>query len=269
MRLWVLMVFVFLVFGPPAGAETVFNGTFSQGGLVIGQAPPGSRVSQDGRTVRVAADGTFLLAYGRDAKPESRIEIIGRDGGKSVRQFHVAARDWKIQAIDGLPSKKVTPPKMDWDRIKAEGALIKQVRKIDGAEPMFTSGFQWPVAGPISGVFGSQRILNGKPKNPHNGVDIAAPRGTPIGACADGVVALVHDDMFYTGKTVMLDHGHGLTSVYIHMDSLLVTEGQRLTKGQILGTVGSTGRATGPHLHWGVSLFATHVDPQLLVGEMP
>ncbi|GAB6051682.1 M23 family metallopeptidase [Magnetospira thiophila] len=269
MRYLPALVFICLFLNNTARAEPSLEGPLTQGGLVIGHTVPGARVEQDGRAVRVARDGRFLLAFGRDAGPTSRLEITLPDGRQTQQVLQVSARDWDIQRIDGLPPSKVTPPKMDWDRINAEAGLIKQVRQNDRDEPLFESGFQWPVQGPLSGIYGSQRILNGKPKNPHNGVDIAAPRGTPVAACADGVVALVHDDMFYTGKTVMLDHGHGLTSVYIHMDTIQVVDGQRLEKGQILGTVGATGRATGPHLHWGVSLFATPIDPKLLVGEMP
>ena len=133
-------------------------------------------------------------------------------------------------------------------------------------ETFFDAGFIWPVEGRISGVFGSQRILNGKPRRPHNGVDIAAPTGTPVKAMGDGIVALVHQDMFFTGKTVMIDHGLGLNSVYIHMNAITVRDGEFVTKGTQIGTVGQTGRATGPHLHWGVSWFKTHLDPALLVG---
>ena len=144
------------------------------------------------------------------------------------------------------------------------------MRKRDTETTYFASGFLRPIkGGRISGVYGSQRILNGKPRSPHNGLDIAVPKGTPVMAAADGIVALVHEDMFYTGKTVMIDHGHGLTSVYIHMDSIRVADGQRVTKGAPIGTVGMTGRATGPHLHWGVTWFGTHLDPALLIAEKP
>ena len=186
-----------------------------------------------------------------------------------MQTLRITQREYKIQRIDGLPQKKVTPDPASVKRISIENAMIKKVRAVDTDRAYFASGFDWPVKGPISGVFGSQRVLNGKPKNPHNGVDVAAPQGTAIVAPADGVVALVHGDMFYTGKTVMIDHGHGLTSVYAHMSAILVKDGQKVTRGTPIGKIGKTGRVTGPHLHWGVTLFGTHLDPRLLTGPMP
>ncbi len=263
-----MMMVVGLLIADPAMADTTFEGQATQGGLLIGRTHPGARIVHDGRLVRVTADGRFLIGFGRDASATSRVVSILPDGRRDARTIAVAPRRWDVQRIDGLPARQVTPPEVDWARIRRDSDLIKAARRIDSAAPLFESGFQWPVTGRISGPFGGQRILNGTPKRPHKGVDVAAPRGTPVGACADGVVTLVQPDMFYTGKTVMLDHGHGLSSIYVHLHRIAVSEGQHLAKGQVLGTVGQTGRATGPHLHWGVSLFATHLDPQLLVPPM-
>ncbi len=254
--------------GAVAGTLTL-DGNMTQGGLVIGKAEPGARVSIGGTAVRVSGDGAFLIGFGRDAKPVVRLRVTHPDGTRTEKALNVAPRKYQVQRIDGLPSRQVTPTKPeDLKRIRQDNARIAAVRKLDSGRSDFASGFQWPATGPISGVFGSQRILNGKPRNPHNGVDIAAPRGSTVTAAADGTVALVHPDMFFTGKTVMIDHGHGLSSVYVHMDEILVTQGQRVTKGTPIGIVGKTGRTTGPHLHWGVSLFGTHLDPALLVGPM-
>ena len=153
-------------------------------------------------------------------------------------------------------------------RISAEGVLINAARARDTDHAFFRGGFVWPVTGRISGVYGSQRFLNGKPRRPHLGVDIAAPTGTPIVATADGIVRIAHSDMFFTGKTVAIDHGHGLMSIYAHMSQVAVKNGQKVAKGAPIGKVGATGRVTGPHLHWGVSLFRTRLDPALLVGPM-
>ncbi len=240
------------------------EGTLTQGGLMIGKTDPGARVSIDGSPVRVSPDGQFLIGFGRDAKPEARLRISHPGGGLTEKTLKVSKRQYKVQRINGLPPGKVTPSPEDLKRIRGDNAKINQARRQDTNRAYFSSGFRWPATGPISGVYGSRRILNGKPKNPHNGVDVAAPLGAPVVAPADGLVVLAQQDMFYTGKTVMIDHGHGLTSVYAHMDKISATQGQRITKGAAIGTVGKTGRVTGPHLHWGVTLFGMHLDPALL-----
>lgn len=265
-------VAAFLAFLMTAGtgaADTLsLDGPMTQGGLVTGRTDPGARVTIDGRAVHVSAGGVFLIGFGRDAKETARLRIVHPTGGVTERALKVRPRDYAVQRIDGLPERQVTPRPEDLARIKEDNAKIARVRARDSDRLDFASGFTWPARGPVSGVFGSQRILNGKPRRPHNGVDVAAPRGSTVVASADGVVALTHPDMFFTGKTVMIDHGHGLSSVYVHMDDILVRQGQPVKKGTPIGTVGKTGRVTGPHLHWGVSLFGTHLDPALLVGPM-
>ena len=259
----------FILYAVTANAgELTLAGPLTQGGLVLGTTTPGTTLALDGKPVRVSDDGLFVLGFGREAAPEAVVRATFPDGSTDVRRLSVAKREFEIQRIDGLPSRKVTPTAPeDLERIRTDREQITAVRDHEGTVPYFASGFMRPVEGRISGVFGSQRILNGKPKSPHNGLDIAAPKGTPVKAAADGTVALTHENMFYTGKTVMLDHGHGLTSVYVHMDSILVEPGQIVTKGTPIGTVGMTGRATGPHLHWGVTWFDTHLDPALLTGD--
>lgn len=251
----------------PANALEL-TGQFVQGGLVVGQVQPGTHVTLDGQAIEVAANGTFVFGFGRDAPPKAQLTVRTPDGKAEVRTLDVVAQSYDIQRIDGLPTRKVTPNPEDVKRIQADNAKIGHVRKMLTPETRFVSGFVWPVTGPISGVFGSQRILNGKPKNPHNGVDVAAPTGAPIVAPADGVVALVVDDMFYTGKTVMIDHGLGLTTVYAHMNAISVIEGQVVAQGTPIGTVGKTGRVTGAHLHWGMTWKGFHLDPKLAVGPM-
>ena len=255
--------------GVSAATDLRLDGPLTQGGLVIGHTAPGAHVTINGCGIRVSDRGVFLIGFGRDAKPMAALHIRHPDGHEIRKSLKVKQRDYQVQRINGLPSRQVTPKPEDLARIKNDNAGIAGVRRLDTPGANFASGFQWPALGPISGVFGSQRILNGKPKNPHNGVDVAAPNGSPVTAAANGTVALVHGDMFYTGKTVMIDHGHGLSSVYVHMAGILVREGQRVTKGEAIGAVGKTGRVTGPHLHWGVSLFDVHLDPSLLAGAMP
>ena len=269
MRALFVACIVALIAAWPAAAQLRFEGEPIQGGLVIGQAAPGATVSVAGKPVRLTDDGRFLIGLGRDAKPRLEVSAIAPGGERQVASLTVNRRTYVMSRVDGLPDVQVTPDPKALARIRADNAQIGRVRSNDGAKPDFTSGFVWPVIGRVSGVYGSQRILNGKPRSPHNGVDVAAPEGMPVAAMADGVVALVHPDMFFTGITVMIDHGFGLTSVYAHMSKATAQQGQRVVKGQVIGAVGKTGRATGPHLHWGVTLFATHLDPALLVGPMP
>lgn len=244
------------------------NGARTQGGLVIGRVAPRERVFLDSREVRVSPDGVFLIGFGRDAPSEVKLLVQNRDGVRVEKRLSISKRSYKVSHVNGLPESKVTPKPSDMKKIREDNAKIARVRKLDSAEAHFMTGFIWPATGRISGVFGSQRILNGEPRRPHNGIDIAAPRGTPVVAMAEGQVALANSDMFLTGKTVMINHGHGLTSIYIHMDRITVKRADLVSRGQQIGAVGMTGRATGPHLHWGVSLFNTKLDPALLVGSM-
>ena len=265
-----LLPLVLALAGPMArAAELGLEGDFLQGGLVFGQAAPGAEVTLDGRRVRVTGAGRFIVGFGRDAPPNAVLEVAWPDGKVELRHLVVAKRDYKIQRIDGLLPKMVTPPEAVLARIRAENGRIAQARAVDRAEPLFESGFVWPAVGPITGVFGSQRVLNGEPKRPHFGVDIAAPAGTPVTAPADGVVAIAEADMYYTGGTVLIDHGHGLTSVYSHLAEVWVKAGARLSQGDAIGSVGATGRVTGPHLDWRINWFDQRLDPALLVPPMP
>ena len=263
---WLL---AFVAFSQAANAgNIILQGEFTQGGLITGNVWPGSSIQLNGKSVKVSPDGFFVLGFGRDAEPEATLNVTFPDGSVEDIPLEITKRKFKVQRIDGLPKRKVTPRPEDVKRIREDNAQIAQVRRLNTDDAYFSSGFIWPLKGRVSGVFGSQRILNGKPKSPHNGVDVAAPKGAEIIAPADGVVALVHQDMFYSGKTLMIDHGHGLSSVYIHMNEILVAEGQQVAQGDPIGKVGMTGRATGPHLHWGVTLFGTHLDPALAAGPM-
>ena len=265
-----LLLLVLAPAGPMArAAELGLEGDFLQGGLIFGQAAPGAEVTLDGRRVLVTGAGSFIFGFGRDAPQGAVLEVAWPDGKVEMRHLVVAKRSYRIQRIDGLPPKIVTPPETVLARIRAENGRIAAARAVDRAEPLYESGFVWPAVGPISGVFGSQRVLNGEPKRPHFGVDIAAPAGTPVTAPADGVVAIAEADMYYTGGTVLIDHGHGLTSVYSHLEEVRVKAGARLRQGDVIGSVGATGRVTGPHLDWRINWFDQRLDPALLVPPMP
>lgn len=245
------------------------RGQMVQGGIIFGTTQPGAKVTLDGRDVRVSPAGLFVFGFGRDAAGEAElvVEIPGK--AREARTLSIAKREYQIQRIDGLPQKMVTPPPEVLERIRKDAELVAAARAVDRPEALFAGGFVWPAIGPISGVFGSQRILNGEPKRPHFGIDVAAPEGTPVRAPADGVVSVAESDMYYTGGTVLLDHGHGLTTAYSHLKDVTVKVGQVLRQGDQLGTVGSTGRSTGPHLDWRVNWFEERLDPAFLVPPMP
>ncbi|UFN47560.1 M23 family metallopeptidase [Roseomonas sp. OT10] len=240
------------------------SGPVSQGGLVTGRAAPGSRVTLDGRTVPVAADGTFALGFGRDATGEAVLAVTAPGGRTETRRLAIAPREWDVQRISGLPPAQVTPDPRALARIRAEQKRLNAARRTITPVPRFAEGFVWPVRGRISGHWGNQRILNGQPRAPHLGLDIAAPQGTPIGAMAAGRVTLA-GDLYFTGNTLLVEHGLGITSLYAHLSRVDVAEGQEVGRGQTIGLVGATGRATGPHLHLGLFWLSTPVDPEPLL----
>lgn len=245
------------------------DGKRVQGGLLVGRTDPGTTVIFEGRPIRVSRAGEFVIGFTRDAAPTATLELRYPDGSQRKETLAVERRTYDIQRIDGLPPRMVTPPKEMLARIERENGLVKQARDRDTAKPYFLKGWIWPSKGRISGVYGSQRILNGEPRRPHFGVDVAAPVGTPIHAAADAIVALAAHDMFFTGHTVILDHGHGLSTLYAHLDAILVREGDEVGRGAPIGRLGGTGRVTGPHLHWGMNLGSLPLDPALVVPPMP
>ena len=265
----ILLLLLLLFSTISIGAQLSLSGSFVQGGLVTGKSPPGTRVMVDGEPVRVSEEGYFLVGFDRDHAATSLVKAVFADGSIESRTLQVKKRDYDIQRIDGLPKRKVTPEKIDYARIRKEAEAIKLARRRDDQRTDFLSGWIWPVEGPISGVYGSQRVLNGEPRRPHYGVDIAVPVGTPVKAPADGTVTLAHPDMFYSGATLVLDHGHKLSSSFLHLNRTLVKVGDRIRKGDIIAEVGATGRVTGAHLDWRMNLRDVRIDPQLLAGDMP
>ena len=246
------------------------EGPCTQGGLLRGQVAPGASVELEGVPVRVSEEGWFLVGFGRDAPPEAEVAISYPDGRRERLALAVAPREYRIERIDGLPPAKVAPRREEeLARIRREAELVAEARTLDDPRTDFRSGFRWPVTGRISGVYGSQRILNGEPRAPHYGIDIAAPAGTKVRAPADGLVTLAEPDLFLSGGTLIVDHGHGLSSAFLHLSRILVARGDRVRQGQPVAEVGATGRATGPHLDWRVNLFDRRLDPALLVGPMP
>ena len=254
----------------PESTRIRLDGPCTQGGLLRGRVPPGSSVAFEGVPVRVSEDDWFLAGFGRDAPPEAELAVSYPDGGHERLVLAVEAREYRMERIDGLPPGKVAPrDEEELARIEREARRVAEARTIDDPRTDFRSGFRWPVTGRISGVYGSQRILNGEPRQPHYGVDIAAPAGTKVRAPADGLVTLAEPDLFLSGGTLLVDHGHGLSSAFLHLSRILVALGERVRRDQAIAEVGATGRATGPHLDWRVNLFDRRLDPALLVGPMP
>jgi len=222
-----------------------FQGKFIQGHFIIGKTESGTKVLIDKKEVRTSDDGYFVFGIGRDRKYDVVI-TLNKDGNKQKIVKKVLKRKYDIQRIDGLPEEQVTPPEEVYVRIKKENKLIGDAKAIDSNLTYFKNKFIVPIENTIiSGVYGSQRILNGEPKWPHYGLDFAADEGTTIKAMLDGIVTLAEPDLYYTGGTLMFDHGHGISTIYLHMQKLLVKKGQKIKQGDVIGTVGSTGRATG------------------------
>lgn len=257
-----------LLLAPALAGALELHGEPVQGGLLEGHTVPESRVEVDGRRVPVTADGRFLVGLDRDAPATLTVTVRRPDGGEVARALQVQQRDYDIQRIDGLPGNQVNPDAQTLQRIRREAARVRAARATLRAAADFASGWQWPVTGPISGVYGSQRILNGQPRQPHYGIDIAVPTGTPVEAPADGMVTLVAPDLFFSGGTLIVDHGHGLSSAFLHLSRILVQEGERVTRGDTLAEVGATGRVTGAHLDWRMNWFDARIDPSLLVPPM-
>lgn len=244
---------------------TLLPDSVVQGALVKGLAQPGCKVEVSGRSLRVDADGRFVFGVGRDATGPLAVRITWPDGAVEQVNLPITARAWKIENITGVPEKTVNPPPEIARRIEREQAEVGAARLRDDDRDDFDIPFIWPTTGRISGVYGSQRIYNGTPKSAHSGVDVAAGKGTPLKAPAGGIVTFANPDLYLTGGTVLIDHGHGLSSNFLHLSRIDVKVGQRVEQGQVFGLVGATGRATGPHMHWGMNWFDVRIDPQLLV----
>ena len=256
-------IFFLLIFNVSYAVE--FLGDFKQGSFILGKTDPNSKIFIDDREVRVSNDGYFAFGLDRDRKNNVLIKIKNKGETKLIEK-KVFKRKYKIQRIDGLPPKQVTPPPEVFERIKKDNILIGKARDIDSKLIFFKDKFIYPIDKYIiTGVYGSQRILNGKPRRPHYGIDFHAPEGTPVKSMMDGVVTLVENDMYFTGGTIIFDHGHGISTLYMHMKDINVKKGQKVKKGQIVGTLGQSGRATGPHLDIRLNWFEIKLDPMTIL----
>ncbi|MGK0500533.1 MAG: murein DD-endopeptidase MepM/ murein hydrolase activator NlpD [Oceanicoccus sp.] len=245
------------------------SGELQQGAMIIGQVEPGSQVSLDQQAVNISPDGVFVIGFDRDAASTAELIVMHPDGSRKNHPLNIAPRKYAIQRIEGIAKAIMNPSDANLKRIRAEASQVRQARSKLLPRLDFAGDFKWPLTGPISGVFGSQRVYNGVPKRPHYGVDVAAPVGTPVSTPAPGTVTLAHQDMFYSGGTLIIDHGHGVSSTLMHLSKVLVAVGDEVTPGDIVAQVGAGGRATGPHLDWRMNWLKARIDPQLLVGDMP
>ncbi len=242
--------------------RTLLSGSLKQGGLVVGKTEANAKVSVDGNSVRVSPEGLFAFGLAFDQKTPSHISVLFSDGSIESHDVAPVVRQYEVQIVNGLPPESVKPTPEEEARIHREHEIVAEARKRDSDATWFGEPFDWPAHGIISGLFGSQRILNGTPSAPHFGVDIAAGEGASIHAPANGTV-LVADGFFLEGNFTMLDHGHGVFTSYMHQSKLVVKPGDSVERGQEIGRVGHTGRATGPHLHWGMNWFQVRLDPSL------
>lgn len=245
--------------------RVVFPASVQQGAMVIGKVPPGSRVEYAGRQLRVSGYGSVVFGVGRDARGPAQVVVTRPDGSIVRSAVAVTARDWPLQHVNGVPPATVNPPAAVAARIAREQAAVSAARTRDDARTDFAQPFIWPLRGRISGRFGNARVYNGQPGAGHSGMDIAAPTGTPVKAPAAGIITFADPDLYLTGGTVVLDHGFGISSNFLHLSRIDVKVGDRVEQGQVIAAVGSTGRSTGPHLHWGMNWFDVRIDPLLVL----
>ncbi|WP_299082902.1 M23 family metallopeptidase [uncultured Paraglaciecola sp.] len=246
-------------------SELQLKGELTQGSLMRGQVPVGFQVWLNEQPLKISAEGYFVFGFGRDARLTQQLKWVDNQGVTHSKPMELKARSYKIQKIEGVASKYVSPPKKVTERIRQDNLQVAKARTLNDNRSDFYGDFIWPAAGPISGVYGSQRVFNGTPKRPHFGVDVAAPTGTAVHAPANGIVTLFVPDMYYSGGTMIIDHGHGVSSTFLHLSKGHVAAGTKVKQGDLVAEIGATGRATGPHLDWRINWFKQRLDPALLV----
>ena len=267
-----LFIAALILFSTAFAADNLtisWQGSWQQGSLLLGRVPQEYRVRYGGVDLPIASTGEFLLGLSRDAEEQIALEVVAPGQAPWTLKFDVAPRSYDIQRIEGVPSDRVIPPESVLARIRSEAGEVVRARSLRDDSEVFLAGFKAPMQRPLTGVYGSQRVYNGVPKNPHYGVDYAAPTGAKVLAPASGLVTLAHDDMFYSGGTLIVDHGHGLSSSFLHLSKILVVPGDVITRGQEIAEVGVSGRATGPHLDWRMNWRDVRIDPLLVLQTLP
>lgn len=269
MKLQQCLIFILCALASMLSAALELRGEWQQGGVIIGKVSSGTQVEYRAKKLQLSPAGEFVIGLGRDAGEQATLVTINSAGVRTEHRFGVKRRTYRIQRVTGVPQRTVDPDPAQVERAKREAKMAADARKGNLPLTFFAQKFEWPLIGPVTGVYGSQRFYNGVAGSPHYGVDIAKPVGALVKAPAGGVVTLVHPDMFFSGGTLIIDHGHGLSSTFIHLNKILVKKGDDIVQGQDIAQVGKTGRATGPHLDWRINWFEERIDPQLLVEPMP
>lgn len=246
---------------PLCATALELEGPKTQGSLLRGSVEPGTEVRLNGKDVAVTPSGRFAVGFGRSADLDQELEVIGAEGKKQVHNLTLEERNYDVQKVEGVPDETVTPDEEALERIRAEARRVQAAREDRSQREDFAGPWIWPVAGPLTGVYGSQRYYNGEPRQPHYGVDIAAEKGTPVVAPTGGRVVLVEPDLYFSGGTLILDHGYGVSSTFLHLSEIHVSEGDEVARGESVGEVGASGRATGAHLDWRMNWKDQRVDP--------
>ena len=260
-----LILFAIIYLFSANAVAVEMSGTAVQGGLIFGKVLPGSNIALDGKPIVISQNGQFVIGFGRDETGTRELAISPPEGGEELIKLQVLAREYAIERVDGLPPSRVTPDPSVTARIQSDARLVSSARLHRDSQAFYAQGFNWPAKGRISGVYGSQRVLNGEPRRPHFGLDIAAPKGTSVYAPADGLITMTHPDLYFSGGTIILDHGQGLSSTFLHLSKILVEAGTFVQQGDLIAEIGSTGRASGPHLDWRMNWLDRRVDPQPLL----
>jgi murein DD-endopeptidase MepM/ murein hydrolase activator NlpD len=249
--------------------QTQLSEQFFQGALIVGKTAPENKVMLNGKVIKVSLNGDYALGFSRDEKNNSELTIVSPSGVIEKQILKPLKREYNIQRVEGIAKSIMNPNKKANIRVREDNKKIKAARKIDSNLIAFAQGFIAPIEGVITGVYGSQRYYNGVPKWPHYGLDYAGDKGDAVKAPADGIVLMFVSDMFYSGGTMIIDHGHGVSSTFLHLSASYVSVGEKVSKGQLVAAVGASGRATGPHLDWRINWFNMRLDPALVLKLKP
>ncbi|GIU10123.1 periplasmic metalloprotease M23B family protein [Shewanella morhuae] len=263
-----LLILGSVLIAPQVQAQVNLQGKLEQGALMRGHVPAGTQVALNGEAIKVTSDGNFAFGFDRDGELSQQLTLVYPSGLTEVKPLTLTKREYDIQSVKGISSKIMKPDPVAQQRAAKDSAQVKAARASFSNQTAFMQEFIWPLTGRISGVYGSQRIYNDVPGNPHFGVDVAAKTGTVVVAPADGVISLSVPDMFYSGGTMVIDHGYGVSSSFLHLSKLYVKTGEVVKQGQAVAEVGATGRANGPHLDWRVNWYQMRLDPTTIVPPM-
>ena len=248
------------------GAE-VISGYPVEGNLIVARTNPSNKIKINNEFLEIDESGIFVFGFHRDEENPIKLVIINNENEQFKTSIKPIKRVYKIQRIDGLKKSMVTPPEDTISRIKSDRKKVNKARKVKLEMGDFIQGFDWPLKGLITGVYGSQRILNDIPKSPHFGIDISVPIGTSVKAPASGIITLT-EDLYYSGYTVILNHGLNINSTFLHLSEINVNVGDRIGRGDLIGHSGDTGRSTGPHLDWRIDWNGKRLDAEMLAGPM-